>query len=196
MGLFDGTGPAGNSVAVPPFANLSGDPGQSYFSDGLAAEMRAELARNDLLQVVAQVSSNRFAERKDDAKTISRELGAAFLLDGNVRRSGDTVRIAAELVDGLTGFSQWSQSFDRPIADVFAVQSEIAASVTAALSAQIRKRSGAAPGGRSDRSAVGGTSIVAAFDAFLRGQKLYLQGSDGGGHCESVRAGRRTTGAL
>ncbi|HSW34233.1 MAG TPA: hypothetical protein VLH36_11540 [Steroidobacteraceae bacterium] len=62
MGLFDGTGPAGNSVAVLPFANLSGDPGQSNFSDGLAAEMRAELARNDLLQVVAQVSSNRFAE--------------------------------------------------------------------------------------------------------------------------------------
>ena len=178
-GLIGGGGGASaNSVAVLPFTNLSGDPSQKYFSDGLAAEVRAELARNNLLQVVAQVSSNKFADRTADAKSISDELGVAYLLDGNVRRSGDTVRVAAELIDGRTGFSRWSQSFDRSIADVFAVQSEIAGAVMAALSAQVASRSGDEPDRDGKTLEVGGTSNVAAYDAFLRGRNLFEQGSD------------------
>jgi TolB-like protein/tetratricopeptide (TPR) repeat protein len=172
-GLIGGGGKSANSVAVLPFTNLSDDPSQKYFSDGLAAEVRAELARNNLLQVVAQVSSNKFADRTADAKSISDELGVAYLLDGNVRRSGDTVRVAAELIDGRTGFSRWSQSFDRSITDVFAVQSEIAASVMSALSAQIANHSGDAGAGRE----VGGTSDIAAYDAYLRGRDLFVQGT-------------------
>jgi TolB-like protein/tetratricopeptide (TPR) repeat protein len=173
-----GGGASANSVAVLPFTNLSGDPSQKYFSDGLAAEVRAELARNNLLQVAAQVSSNRFADHTADAKSISNELGVAYLLDGNVRRSGDTVRVAAELIDGRTGFSRWSQSFDRSIADVFAVQSEIAGAVMAALSAQVANRSGDEPDGEGKRLEVGGTSNVGAYDAYLRGRDLFEQGSD------------------
>lgn len=171
-GLIGSGGATANSVAVLPFVNMSGDPKQAYFSDGLAAEVRSELSRNPLLQVVAQASSNKFRERSDDAKTISRKLGVAFLLDGNVRRSGDTVRVSAELIDGHSGFSQWSQTFDRPMADVFAVQDEIAGAVTAALTAQVMKRS---PGGSAK---AGGTANVAAYDAYLRGKDLFGQEAD------------------
>lgn len=171
-GLIGGSGAEANSVAVLPFTNMSGDPEQTYFSDGLAAEVRAELARNSLLQVAAQASSNQFRERTEDAKTMSRKLGVTYLLDGNVRKSADSVRIAAELIDGRTGFSQWSQSFERPLTNVFAVQDEIAETVAAALTARV-----ADPGKR--RSAeLGGTTDVAAYDSFLRGKDLFDQAAN------------------
>ena len=174
-GLFSGSRAEANSVAVLPFDNISGDPQQRYFSDGLAAEVRGELARNPLLRVAAQTSSNNFRDRREDAKSISAALGVTYLLDGNVRRSGNMLRISAELIDGSTGFSQWSQSFDRPLADVFAVQDEIAGAVTAALSAQLVKRQA----GKVDAVASnGGTANVMAFDAYLRGRDLYQQGLD------------------
>jgi TolB-like protein/tetratricopeptide (TPR) repeat protein len=170
-GLF-GPGEANaRSVAVLPFDNLSGDPRRDYFSDGLAAEIRAQLARNPMLDVAAQTSSNRFRDSNDDARTISRALGVGYLLDGNVRPTGSVVRISAELIDGRTGYSRWSQSFDRPIADVFAVQEEIARAVTAALTAQLED-------GRPGDGATGGTSNLAAYDAQLRGKDLFDRGVD------------------
>lgn len=170
-GLFRGGGEAANSVGVLPFVNLSGDPAQTYFSDGLAAEVRTELARNPLLQVAAQASSNKFRDRSEDAKSIAQKLGVAYLLDGSIRRAGDTMRIAAELIDGRSGFSKWAQAFDRPIADVFAVQAEIARAVTTALSAEV--------GGQQADGAVanGTTTNITAFDAFLRGRDLLDEGS-------------------
>jgi TolB-like protein/Tfp pilus assembly protein PilF len=165
---------AAASIAVLPFANLGGDPEQAYFSEGLAAEVRAELARNPRLQVAAQASSNRFRARSEDARAMAGQLGVAFLLDGNVRRAGDTVRVAAELIDGRTGFSQWSQSFERPIADVFAVQDEIAAAVATALSAELGTDVAHATASRP----IGGTSNVRAYDAYLRGRELFSQGTD------------------
>lgn len=165
-GLFGGAKDP-NSVAVLPFVNLSGDPAQAYFSDGVAAEVRSELARNPFLQVVGQASSAAFQERRDDAKTIARKLRVSHLLDGNVRKSGNMVRVAVELTEGKTGFSKWSRSFDRPLADVFAVQDEIAGAVAAALSAELAK-------GSTGRAAPkGGTQDVAAYDAYLRGRALY-----------------------
>ena len=138
QGMIGGHGPAsGNSVAVLPFTNLSGDKSQDYFSDGLSEELRATLARNLKLLVMAQASSATFRDRKDDAVTIAGKLGVAYLLDGSVRRSGDIVRVNADLIDGHTGFSRWSQSFDRGMQDIFAVQSEIAGTVSRALVAQV-----------------------------------------------------------
>jgi len=154
---------ASNSVAVLPFANLSGDAAQSYFSDGLSEEVRAALARNPRLRVAAPTSSASFRESGEDAKTIAGRLGVAFLLEGSVRRSGDKVRIAADLVDAKTGFSAWSQSFERRLDDIFAVQSEIARTVVEALSVRIS----------SDAPPPGGTANVAAFDALLRGRALF-----------------------
>jgi TolB-like protein/Tfp pilus assembly protein PilF len=164
------------SVAVLPFENLSGDPARDYFSDGLAAEVRAQLARNPLLHVAAQTSSDQFRGSNDDARTISRALGVAYLLDGNVRPSGSMVRISAELIDGRTGFSQWSQTFDRPLANIFAVQEEIAQAVTSALSAQLEKHRSDRPSG--DQGAAGGTSNLAAFDSRLRGRDLFDRSAD------------------
>ncbi len=167
-----------NSVAVLPFINISGDPAQAYFSDGLAAEVRAGLARNPLLKVAAQASSNKFRERKEDARAISSALGVTYLLDGNVRRAGNMVRISAELIDGASGFSRWSQSFNRPLTDIFAVQDEISGAVTAALVAEVLKDGGTRQTASSTASATGGTANVAAYDAYLRGKDLFEQGID------------------
>jgi TolB-like protein/Tfp pilus assembly protein PilF len=174
-GPASGTAPgAGASVAVLPFANLSNDPEQAYFSEGLAAEVRAELARNPGLLVAAQASSNRFRTRAEDARDMARQLGVAYLLDGSVRRSGPSLRIAAELIDGRSGFSQWTEQYERPIADVFSVQDEIARAVAVALNAELV---GSAAHGSAARP-VGGTSTVAAYDAFLRGRELFALGRD------------------
>jgi TolB-like protein/Tfp pilus assembly protein PilF len=162
------SGRSANSVAVLPFANLSGEKEQIYFSDGLSEEIRSALARNPALKVAAPTSANTFRDQKADAKAIGSKLGVAFLLEGSVRRAGDIVRIAAELVDTKSGFSKWSQSFDRQLTDVFAVQSEIARIVAEALAVRVAIA----------KSGVGGTTNVAAYDAFLKGRALF--NSDGG----------------
>ncbi len=171
-GWFAGQpGAPGNSIAVLPFANLSGETAQTYFSDGLAEEVRATLARNAGLLVMAQASSGRFRDRQSDAVDIAASLGVAFLLDGSVRRSADSVRVAADLIDGSTGFSRWSQLFERRIDDIFAVQEEIAATVSRALVSQVAPES-AAP------AESGGTHNVAAYDAYLRGRAQYDLSAD------------------
>ena len=169
-GLF-GSSTDTNSIAVMPFKNLSGDPAQSYFSDGLCEEVRSSLARISLLKVAAPTSSGKFRDHGEDAKTVARKLGVAFLLEGSVRRSGDVVRIAAELIDGKTGFSRWADSFDRKMKDIFAVQSEIASTVTNALVTEVEEGGGSSP--ENENRSAGGTSNVAAFDAYLRGRALY-----------------------
>jgi TolB-like protein/Flp pilus assembly protein TadD len=169
-GLFGPAAPERNSIAVLPFTNLSGDPDQNYLSDGLAAEIRAELSRNSSLQVVAQTSSNVFRDNKSDAKQIARQLSVVFLLDGNVRRSGDTLRIVTELINGRTGFSTWSQTFERSYSNLLDVQSEIAQAVVQALSVEVAATN-AAQGARPDR--LGTTKSVAAYEAFMRGNRLY-----------------------
>jgi TolB-like protein/tetratricopeptide (TPR) repeat protein len=165
---------AGNSVAVLPFANLSGDQNQAYFSDGLSEELRATLARSSKLRVMAQASAATFRDRQYDAVTIAARLGVAYLLDGSVRRSGDIVRVAADLIDGRTGFSSWSEIFDRPMDDIFAVQADIANKVANALMAQVAQTG--EPG--KALAASGGTSSVVAYDAYLRGRALYGLGAD------------------
>jgi TolB-like protein len=164
-----------NSVAVLPFRNISGDREQDYFSDGLSEELRVTLSRDLRLLVMAQASSDKFRERKGNAVEIASQLGVSFLLDGSVRRAGDLVRITADFVDGATGFSRWSQTFDRNLRDIFAVQSEIAGTVAQALAANVEAPSPASSG------AVGGTGNVTAYDEYLRGRALYdLAGDEEG----------------
>jgi len=168
---------SGNSVAVLPFKNLGGDRGEDYFSDGLAEEVRATLARNVGLLVMAQTSSAKFRDSREDATSIAEQLGVAYLLDGSVRRSGDVVRVAADLIDGSSGFSRWSQTFERRISDIFAVQSEIATTVASALASRVAADTGTS-GGTADVVAAGGTVNLAAFDAYLRGRALYDLAAD------------------
>ena len=166
-GLFGGA-PEARSIAVLPFKNLSGDPTQAFLSDGLTEEIRATLARNAGLMVLAGASSAAASKDQGGAKDISRKLGVGYLLDGSVQRAGDRVRVATNLTNGKTGFSEWSQSIDRKLDDIFALQSEIAQSVSDALSAKMA----------SDAPTLGGTRDAKAYEAYLRGKSLYNLAKD------------------
>jgi len=163
---------AENSIAILPFTNLSGDSSQQYLSDGLAAELRAKLSRNPLLSVVGQASSNAFRDRSETSRAIASKLLVANLLDGNVRAIGDTVRIAVELIDGQSGFSKWSRTFDRAMTDLLQLQADVAESVSAALSASLSS------GKQEAQARSGGTKDVRAFDDFLRGKELFESQKD------------------
>jgi TolB-like protein/tetratricopeptide (TPR) repeat protein len=155
---------AGDSIAVLPFANLSGDSGQAYFSDGIAEELRSSLARIAELKVAARTSSEMFRDAAD-VKKAARALGVANILIGSVRRSPSTIRVAAQLVDGDSGLERWAQTFDRPAGDALAVQTDIAETVAGALRIRF---------GRAERAALalGGTSVAAAQDELLRSRAI------------------------
>ncbi|MDP1911059.1 MAG: hypothetical protein Q8K85_22385, partial [Hyphomicrobium sp.] len=159
------------SIAVLPFANLSGDPAQTYFSDGLAEELRSALSRIAGLKVVARTSSE--IVRDADAKTAARKLAVANVLVGSVRRSPSTLRINAQLVDGNDGIERWSQSFDRPLGDILQIQTGIAESVAQALSIRLA---------RTDRAALvlGGTANPAAQDLLFQALSGRLDDSESG----------------
>ncbi len=165
-------GATGNSIAVLPFQNLSNDPSQAYFSDGLTEEVRSTLARNSKLLVMAQTSAAAFREQNADAVTIAAKLNVAYLLGGSVRRSGNAVRIATDLIDGKNGFSRWSQAFERQLDDIFTIQSEIANAVSAALVTQVAGPQ-TPPADPDSASRSGSTTNIAAYDAYLRGRALY-----------------------
>ncbi|MES2903620.1 MAG: TIR domain-containing protein [Pseudomonadota bacterium] len=122
---------ATDTIAVLPFANLSGDPKQAYFADGMAGEIRSTLMRIGSLKVAGSTSSA--AVREDDAQTAAKKLGVANILTGNVRQTPSTVRVTAELVDGRTGLAKWSQNYDRAPGDVIRIQTDIAENVARAL---------------------------------------------------------------
>ena len=159
-------------IAVLPFENLSGDPEQRYFSDGLTSEIRTQLSRNARLRIAGQTSSEKVRDGQDDVRDIARALGVDFLLGGNVQKAGGRVKITAELTEGATGLSRWAENWERPMADIFAVQAEIGAAVANALSAAITGQDAVAD------TQVGGTGNVEAFDAFLHGRALYEAGID------------------
>jgi TolB-like protein len=121
------------SIAVLPFANMSPDKDQEYFSDGLSEQMLDVLARVPQLRVIARTSSFSFKGKEIDAATIARTLGVSHLLEGSVRRSGNHLRISAKLVSASDGSQLWSETYDRNLEDVFKVQDEIAEAVVAQL---------------------------------------------------------------
>ena len=120
-----------DSIAVLPFANLSGDPRQAYFADGMAGEIRNTLMRIGGLKVAGSTSSA--AVREDDAQTAAKKLAVGNILTGNVRQTLSTIRVTAELIDGRTGLAKWSQSYDRVPGDVIKIQTDIAENVARAL---------------------------------------------------------------
>ena len=121
------------SIAVLPFANLGGDPQQEFFSDGIAEDILTELSRDRRLFVIGRGSSFTYRDPALDLRQVGRELGVRYVLDGSVRRAGDRLRITARLNDATTGASVWSERYERDTADMFAVQDEITAAVTAAI---------------------------------------------------------------
>ena len=124
---------AEKSIAVLPLLNESGSPDDEYFSDGLSEELISALAQVNGLKVLGRSSSFRFKGQKEDSKVIGEKLGVSTLLEGTVRQQGDRVRIVAELVNAADGTELWSQTFDRELKDIFAVQAEIADAVASSL---------------------------------------------------------------
>jgi serine/threonine-protein kinase len=154
--------PPSGRIAVLPFDNLSGDPNQAYFAEGIAEELRSALARIGL-QVIGRASSE--AVRDLDTKAAAAKLGVANILTGSVRRSPQLVRISAQLVSGTDGVERWQQSYDRAEGDEIKIQTDIAASVARSLSIALGGIGKAA-------LTLGGTTDSAAQDLFLRAAAL------------------------
>jgi len=121
------------SIAVLPLVNSTGDPANEYFSDGMSEEFISSLSRLQELKVVGRTSSFQFKGKSDDSKTIGEKLGVYYLLEGSVRKSADRVRIAVALIKSGDGANVWSETYDRELKDIFAVQSEIAGAVAKEL---------------------------------------------------------------
>jgi len=121
------------SIAVLPFANMSDDPDQAYFADGISEDLITGLSRIYWLFVIARNSTFVYKNRAVDVKQVSRELGVRYVLEGSVRRAGKRIRISAQLIDATTGGHHWAERYDRELGDIFAVQDEITNSVAAAI---------------------------------------------------------------
>lgn len=121
------------SIAVLPFTNMSGDPDQEFFGEGLAEDVLTELSRLRWLFVISRGSSFTFKRRAVDARKVSRDLGVRYVLEGSVRRADARVRVTAQLIDASTGAHIWAERYDRDLADIFTVQDEITKAVAAAI---------------------------------------------------------------
>lgn len=125
------------SVAVLPFANMSGDLAQEYFADGLTEDIITALSRVSGLTVIARTSSFIYKGQNTDTRRIARELGVGYVMEGSVRRAGDRVRVTAQLIDGASGRHVWAERFDRPAGDIFEIQDEIMRNVAASTETHI-----------------------------------------------------------
>ena len=161
-------GPPEKSIAVLPFANLSGDPEQEYFSDGLSEELLNLLTRLPDVYVPARTSSFYFKGRNENVADIAAALNVSHVLEGSVRRSGDRIRISAQLIRADNGYHMWSRIYDRELSDVFAIQDEIAASISDSLKLHLGVAAGDAELPRVIRAA-----SVEAYDAYLKGRQLF-----------------------
>jgi TolB-like protein/Flp pilus assembly protein TadD len=153
------------SVAVLPFTNMSGDPDQEYFSDGITEDIITELARNRGLFVMARNSSFAFKGQAVDIAEVGRKLGVRYVVEGSVRKAGNRVRITAQLIEAATGSHVWAERYDSELEDIFAVQDEVTQSISAAVPGQLEsdivKASRRKP-----------TESLDAYDHFLRGKEL------------------------
>jgi TolB-like protein/Flp pilus assembly protein TadD len=155
----------GESIAVLPLTNESGDAKEQYFSDGISEDLITALSQFPGLNVIGRSSSFQFRDSKEDSRSIGAKLGVAHLLEGSVRRSGDVVRVSAELINTANGIAQWSDRYDRPYKDLFALQDEITRAVAGALRTKLLPGEHAAA--QSERPPSGGLD---AYNAFLQGR--------------------------
>jgi TolB-like protein/Flp pilus assembly protein TadD len=151
------------TIAVLPFVNMSGDKDNEYFSDGISEEILNVLAQTPGLQVPARTSSFAFKGKDKSASDIAHELEVRMVLEGSVRKQGERVRITAQLIDAKSGFHVWSQTYDRELKDIFAIQEEIAH----AIATQLKVKLGDA------REPPRPTTDLAAYDLYLRGLALW-----------------------
>ena len=152
------------SIAVLPFANMSADAENEYFSDGLAEEIMSALAQIEGLKVIARTSAFAFKGKHEDVRRIAAALGVAHVLEGSVRKAGSRIRVTAQLVTAADGSHLWSERYDRELADVFAIQDEIAQAIAAALKVTLAIKP----------STIRYRPKLPAYDAFLKGRQHML----------------------
>jgi serine/threonine-protein kinase len=155
------------SIAVLPMVNSTGDPANEYFSDGMSEEFISTLSRLQELKVIGRTSSFQFKGKTDDSKTIGEKLGVFYLLEGSVRKSADRVRIAVALIKAGDGANVWSETYDRELKDIFAVQSEIAGAVAKQLKVALLGHNGQAA--QLATAATPSNQNVEAYNALLQG---------------------------
>ena len=158
---------AGQSIAVLPFTNMSGDPEQEYFSDGISEDIITDLSKIAGLTVIARNSSFTYKGRSVDVREIGRELGVRSVLEGSIRRAGQRVRITAQLIDATSGSHLWAERYDRDLTDIFAVQDEVTTQIVGALKVTLSPAEKA-------RLVEKEPSNIAAYDCVLRGREIML----------------------
>jgi adenylate cyclase len=160
------------SICVLPFANMSGDPEQEYFSDGISEDIITDLSKVSALFVVARNTAFTFKGRSVDVPEVAARLKVSHVLEGSVRKAGGRVRITAQLIDGSTGGHVWAERYDRDLTDFFALQDEISQAIVAALKLKLLPQEKKAIERR-------GTTSVEAYDLYLMGRQYYLTNNQG-----------------
>ena len=154
------------SIAVLPFANMSGDTEQEYFADGISEDIITALSKLSQLFVIARNSSFTFKGKNVNVQEVGKSLGVRYVLEGSVRKSGNKVRITAQLIDATTGGHLWAERFDRDLTDIFAVQDDVTQQIVGALAVNLTE-------GDKQRMTPEKTENVEAYDCFLRGRELW-----------------------
>jgi adenylate cyclase len=155
------------AIAILPFTNMSGDPEQEYFSDGISEDIITDLSKIADLTVIARNSSFTYKGRSVDVRSIGRELGVQSVLEGSIRRSGNRLRITAQLIDATSGGHLWADRYDRDLTDIFEVQDDVTRRIVEALKVTLSP-------GEKERLADTKTSNLAAYDYLLRGREFML----------------------
>jgi serine/threonine-protein kinase len=165
--------PRKNSVAVLPLKNLSPDPENEYFSDGVTEDIAAQLAKVGDLHIIAGASASRYKDRRSSATEIGSALGVATVLDGSVRRDRDRIRIVSQLLDGHTGEQLWSATYDRELKDIFAIQADVSREIAVALKGELSSADAEVLRARRAQD-------LDAFDLYLKGRYYWnMRSSDG-----------------
>jgi adenylate cyclase len=165
-------GPARVAICVLPFANMSGDPEQEYFSDGITEDIITDLSKVSALAVISRNSAFVFKGKHVDVLKVARELKVDHVLEGSVRKAGGRVRITAQLVDGASNDHLWAERYDRDLNDIFALQDEISQAIVKALKLRLLPQEKHAIEQR-------GTNNVEAYNFYLMGRQLYVSGPEG-----------------
>ena len=160
------------SVCVLPFANMSGDAEQEYFSDGISEDITTDLSKVSALEVIARNTAFQFKGHSIDVSEVAKMLGVSHVLEGSVRKAGNRVRVTAQLIDGRTGGHIWADRYDRELTDIFAIQDEISQAIVAALKLQLLPEEKKAIEQR-------GTTNVEAYNLYLLARKYWISGNWG-----------------
>jgi len=157
------------AIAVLPFDNLSKDPDQEYFADGIAEDLITRLSSFRSFPVIARNSSFTYKGKAVDVKQVSKDLGVRYVVEGSVRKAGDQTRISAQLIDATTGAHIWADRYDRKLEDIFTIQDEITTAIASAMGARLKVAEG-------QRLAESQPQNLTAYDLWMRGMSTYYQG--------------------